>query len=217
MYDMLAWMTMDPALAVDNHLSGTANPIYTSMATDRFFWTKTGNGYPWDIQLFDDNYIYLWVTELDWSNPRSFKMFNSPTLGYYNEPLAPRYSPAGYPGSSIKITDTTYEIHTDCDTFTTHHLGYGINEVWGPYTESLGGDLPDNLTTMVISYRYTCNPNYDHCGSKEAYHFAQPYGLVEWEHFPLQADDTYGKPDNVTIFNKLVPGQVKVDTVCFPN
>jgi len=56
---MLAWMTMDPSLAASHHLSGNANPIYTSVQSDRFFWTKTGQGFPWDIQLYDNNYIYL--------------------------------------------------------------------------------------------------------------------------------------------------------------
>ncbi len=41
-YDMLAWMTMDPSLATSHHMSGTANPIYTSVQSDRFFWTKAG-------------------------------------------------------------------------------------------------------------------------------------------------------------------------------
>src|SRR5579864_6627991 len=63
-YDMLAWMTMDPTLAASHHMSGNHNPIYTTVQSDRFFWTKTGQGYPWDIQLYDNNYIYLWVTEL---------------------------------------------------------------------------------------------------------------------------------------------------------
>jgi len=77
-YDMLAWMTMDPTLAASHHMSGTANPVYTDVTSDRFFWTKTGQGYPWDIQLYDNNYIYLWVTELNWQNPSTYKVFHDP-------------------------------------------------------------------------------------------------------------------------------------------
>src|SRR5947209_17312922 len=44
-YDMLAWMTMDPTLAASHHMSGTANPIYTNVQSDRFFWTKSGQGF----------------------------------------------------------------------------------------------------------------------------------------------------------------------------
>src|SRR3954471_18265560 len=82
-YNMLAWMTMDPSLAASHHLTGTANPIYTTVLSDRFFWTKTGQGYPWDIQLYDDKYIYLWVTELNWQDPSTYKVFHDPVLGDY--------------------------------------------------------------------------------------------------------------------------------------
>lgn len=214
-YDMLAWMTMSPDLRSSNHMSGSANPVYTSVLSDRFFWTKTGQGYPWDIQLYDNKYIYLWVTELDWQNPNSFKVFNSSQSGNFNLPIAPRFAQAGYPGSTIKISDSTYEIHTDCNTFTTHTLKNVINEVWGPYTENLGGQLPPTLQTLVVSYRYNCDVNYSNCGDKEEYHLAQPYGLVKWQHQRLQADGTYAPPDNVTYFNRMVAGQVQPVTTCF--
>jgi hypothetical protein len=214
-YDMLDWMTMRSDLSTDHHMAGTANPIYTSVATDRFFWTKTGSGYPWDIQLYDEKYIYLWVTELDWQNPRSFKAFNSPKLGKYNLPFAPRFAKGGFPGSSIKISDSIYEIHSDCNSFVAKSLGHVINEVWGPYQESLGGQLPDNLKTLVISYRYSCDANYSNCKDKEEFHVAKPYGLVKWQHQSLGADGTYNPPDNQTFFNKMVSGQTTPITACF--
>ena len=102
-YDMLAWMTMDPTLASSHHMSGTANPVYTNLASDRFFWTKTGQGYPWDIQLYDNNYIYLWVTELNWQNPSTYKVFHDPVLGDYNLPLVPRFAQGGFPGSRSRL------------------------------------------------------------------------------------------------------------------
>src|SRR6266404_6132639 len=108
-YDMLAWMTMSPTLALDHHMAGTANSLYTTVTGNRFFWTKTAGGYPWDIQLYDSRYIYLWVTELDWQNPRTFKVFNSSTLGKFNLPFVPRFAKGGYPGSSIKISDSSYQ------------------------------------------------------------------------------------------------------------
>jgi len=214
---MLAWMTMDPSLGAAHHMAGSANPVYTTVLPDRFFWTKTGQGYPWDIQLYDNNYIYLWVTELDWHNPNSFKAFHSGTQGNFNLPLAPRFAQGGYPGSTIKIAkaNTTYDIHTDCNTYTTKDLGYVVNSVWGPYQETLGGDLPANLQTLVISYQYSCNSSYSNCGDKEEFHIAQPYGLVYWQHQKLQADGTYAAPDNKTYLNLLATGQVNPVTTCF--
>lgn len=219
---MLEWMTMAPDLRADHHMSGTANPIYTSLLPDRFLWTKTGQGYPWDIQLYDDNYIYLWVTELNWSDDHTYKVFHSPNprLGNYNMPLVPRLVSGLAGGGSgklatITVQDSTYEIHTDCNTYTTHDLRSVVNEVWGPYNESLGGDLPDGLETLVISYRYNCDPSYSNCGDKEEFHMAKPYGLVKWQHQRLQSDATYAVPDNVTYLNRVVAGQVQPVTSCF--
>jgi hypothetical protein len=215
LYDMLEWMTMRPDLSEAHHMTGTANPVYTHMESDRFFWTKTAQGYPWDVQLYDDRYIYLWVTELSWQNTRSYKVFHSKTRGNHNMPIAPRFARGGYPGSTITVSDSSYEIHSDCTTYVTKNLGHVVNEVWGPYKESLGGELPDNLTTMVISYRYTCDADYDNCQNKEEYHLARPYGLVKWQHEKLLPNGTYGPPDSVTIFNHVVAGQTTPITSCF--
>src|SRR5258708_15354226 len=128
-------MPMRPQLSAAHHMAGSANPLYTSVTPSRFYWTKTGSGYPWDIQLYDQKYVYLWVTELDWQNPRSFKAFNSSTLGKFNLPFAPRFAKAGYPGSTITISDSAYEIHSDCNTFVTKNLGHVVNELWRPSQE----------------------------------------------------------------------------------
>jgi hypothetical protein len=214
-YDMLAWMTMRSDLSVAHHMSGSANPLYTHKGSDRFFWTKTASGFPWDIQLFDKNYVYLWVTELDWKNPRTYKVFHSAKSGKFNLPLVPRYARGGYPGSSIKLSDSTYQIHSDCNNFVTKNLGHVINEVWGPYKESLGGDLPNGLLTLVISYRYSCDANYSNCANKEEFHVAKPYGLVKWQHQSLGSDGKYNPPDNVSYFNHLSSGQTTPFTSCF--
>jgi len=214
-YDMLTWMTMASDLRYAHHMTGTSNPIFTHLESNRFLWTKTTQGFPWDIQLYDSKYIYLWVTELDWKNPRSFKVFHSRTSGKFNMPLVPRYARGGYPGSTITVSDSTYQIHSSCDSFVTKNLGYVVNELWGPYKETLGGDLPDDLTTLVISYRYTCDKTYSHCLNKEEYHLAKPYGLVKWQHEALRANGTYGPPDKVTVFNRVEAGQVTPLTACF--
>jgi hypothetical protein len=214
-YDMLEWMTMGPELSDAHHMTGTANPVYTHREANRFFWTKTPQGYPWDVQLFDDKYIYLWVTELSWTDMRSYKVFHSSAKGNFNMPISPRFVRAGYPGATITVSDSTYEIHSSCDQFVTKNLGYVVNQVWGPYQETLGGELADNLTTMVISYRYTCDADYDNCQNKEEYHLAKPYGLVKWQHESLLPNGTYGPPDKVTIFNRVVAGQTRPVTSCF--
>src|SRR5437899_664864 len=152
---------------------------------------------------------------LCWQYTSAFKFLNRPPPGTFNLPRLPRFAQGAFPVSSIKITYSTYEIHSDCNTLVNQSLGHVLNEVWGPYSESLGGGLPNNLETLVISYRYSCDSNYLTCGDKEEFHVGKPYGLVKWQHQKLQTDGTYAAPDNVTYFNQVVAGQTQVLTTCF--
>jgi hypothetical protein len=208
-YDMLDWMTLDSNLRSGAHLSGSANPLYTSMAPGKFYWTKGGNGSPWDIQLYDSKYIYLWITELDWNNPRTFKRFADNT----NMPLVPRCAKGGSPGSVIYVPNTSYRTYSDCDHYITQNLRKGINQVWGPYPMSLGGSLPNSLQVLVASYRYNCDVNYANCNDKEEYYMAQKYGLVQWVHYSM-VKGAY-KMQQKTVFNQLRSGGASPSFPCF--
>jgi len=208
-YDMLDWMTLDSNLRGGNHMAGSANPLYTSTSPGKFYWTKGGNGEPWDIQLYDNNYIYLWITELNWADPHTFKKFANNT----NEPLVPRCAKAGFPGTTIKVPNTSYQTYSDCSHYITRNLGTGINQVWGPYNISLGGNLPTNLKILVASYRYNCNSGFANCGDKEEYYLAQKYGLVQWAHYSLSSG-TYVMKQK-TVFNRLMSGATTPSFPCF--
>lgn len=208
-YDMLDWMTLDSSLAAHGHMAGNANPLYTNMSSGKFYWTKGANGSPWDIQLFDNNYIYLWITELNWNDPHTFKKFANNT----NLPLVPRCAKAGFPGSTIRVPNTSYQTYSDCTHYITQNLLKGINQVWGPYKITLGGNLPNNLSVLVASYRYNCDVNYSNCGDKEEYYLAQKYGLVQWVHYSL-IKGVY-QMQQKTIFNKLVSGVTQPSFPCF--
>jgi hypothetical protein len=208
-YDMLDWMTMDSSLRSSYHMVGNSNPLYTDMAGGKFYWTKGASGAPWDIQLFDSKYIYLWITESNWLDPQTFKKFAKNT----NMPLTPRCAKAGFPGSTITVNDTSYQSYTDCNHYTTHSLQKGVNQLWGPYKITLGGDLPSSLSVLVASYRYNCDTNYSNCGDKEEYYFAQKYGLVQWVHYSLKSG-TY-KAVQSTVFNHMAKGNATPSFPCF--
>ncbi len=208
-YDMLDWMTLDSDLRGSHYLQGNANRLYTAIQNSKFYWTKGGLGYPWDIQLYDAKYIYLWITEWTWTNPTTFKKF---ALNY-NMPLAPRCAKAGFPGSAIKVPDTYYELHTSCKSYSLANLRYGINEVWGPYYKTFGGSLPANLKTLVVSYRYNCNSLYGNCGDKEEYYLAQRYGLVQWKHYTL-SNGSYVERQK-SVFNNIGSGATTPNFPCF--
>jgi hypothetical protein len=212
-YDMLDWMTLDADLRSNYHLEGTSNHLYTTVASDKFYWIKGDLGYPWDIQLYDANYIYLWITELSWTVPRSYKKFTDNK----NLPLVPRCAAAGFPGSTIKVSNSKYDLHTNCDQNCSVTLGLQnvINQLWGPYNLSLGGFLPNNTPTLVISYRYNCDANYQKCGDKEEFYLMKKYGLVQWIHYVrIPATGNYAQLQK-TIFNKKVVGIVTPDFPCF--
>ena len=208
-YDMLDWMTLDSNLRGNYHMAGSANPLYTNMGSGKFYWTKGGNGTPWDIQLYDNKYIYLWITELNWLDPHTFKKFANNT----NMPLVPRCAQAGFPGSVIKVPNTSYQTYSDCTHYVTQTLKQGINQVWGPYSINLGGQLPNNLKVLVASYRYNCDVNYANCGDKEEYYLAQKYGLVQWVHYSLIGGKF--QIQQKTVFNQLVSGTAKPNFPCF--
>ena len=210
-YDMLDWMTLDSDLRANYHMEGTSNPIYTVVEPGKFYWVKGGLGYPWDIQLYDSKYIYLWVTELSWTVPQSYKKFSSNT----NLPLVPRCANAGSPGSTIKVANTNYDLHTNCSNTcsVTLSLQNSINQVLGPYFYSFGGSLPNNLKTLVISYRYNCDAKFVTCLDKEEYYVTQRYGLVQWIHYVF-VNGAYGQLQKSTL-NKLVVGTVTPDFPCF--
>src|SRR5205814_7802595 len=161
------------------------------------------------IQLYDNKYIYLWITEYAWNSPTTFKKFSYNT----NMPLAPRCAKGGFPGSVIKVSNTSYDIHTSCNSYTRHTLKQGINQVWGPYYLSFGGTLPKNMPTLVVSYRYNCDLNYGKCGDKEEYYLSKHYGLVQWVHYSL-VDGSY-KQQQKSVFNKLSAGTAIPKFQCF--
>src|ERR1700744_2409037 len=90
-WDVLSVMMMDPGLASNYHMEGlTAGLpsayVYTvwDKSKSKVFYIKNPQGNPWDINLYDSNYIYQWVTEVQsfdgvdhWNDPRSCKKFNS--------------------------------------------------------------------------------------------------------------------------------------------
>src|SRR6266567_2672613 len=120
-------------------------------------------------------------------------------------------------GSTIKVANTNYDLHTNCSQSCSVTLGLqnGINQVWGPFTYSFGGSLPSNLKTLVISYRYNCDSTYQICGDKEEYYVTQRYGLVQWIHYiRIPANGTYAQLQK-TVFNKLIVGVVTPDFPCF--
>jgi hypothetical protein len=175
-YDMLNWMA-----PVASTVNGHYNVIFPQTGT--FYWVKGAAGYPWDVDTFDSNYIYQSITEQVWNDPNTYKIFETAL------PWMPRcINIPAVPGKLSSITvdpsQTKFDIHTSCTSFTTHSLGYVVNEIWGPYNMSIGGRPP--APTLTLSYRYSCDSSFTTCNYKETFSMQQGGGMVQWTYYILQ-------------------------------
>lgn len=213
-YDILSWSVMDPSLRGSHYLKGYdqtgafANDTVSQLDTidpvtglGRTWDIKSHqNGFPWDINLYDDNYIYFSVTENVWTDPHTCKRFESPTYGL----LGLRYPRFWAPGSDSLGLDSSYKIYTSCSASTQHSLNQVKFSLSGPLVMSMGGNLPPNLTTLIIGYFWNGSGNPLVYGVREQFYLQQPYGRVKWDTSNWDSTTkTYVVQKSVT-FNQLV-------------
>jgi hypothetical protein len=175
-YDMLAWMA-----PVQGTVNGHYNAVFPQAGT--FYWVKGRAGYPWDVDTFDSKYIYQSITEQDWNDPSTFKVFEV-ALPWMPRCIDIPSVPGKIASISVDATKTWFDIHTSCTSFTTHNLGYVVNEIWGPYNQSIAG-LPA-APTLTLSYRYGCDSTYGSCHYKETFAMQKGNGMVQWTYYSLQ-------------------------------
>lgn len=195
--DVLDWMTLDQNLRSSKHMKGkssTGSNTYLSTVvwSDKFYWLKHSSGDTWDINLYDNNWIYLWITENIWRDPFSYKRHYQ----NFNVKLAKRCAQPGLPGESQQIPDTGYRVANNCSESRVYRLKKGVTQFWGPYTAgqpglessrpAIGGDIPNNTTVYVVSWQWDCNNNYANCRIKEEYILTKKWGLVRWNEWSLQ-------------------------------
>jgi len=78
--DAMQYFVMRKDLREDHYLSGETNPSYTKIFPDvdfapagYWFWLKSPEAHGFDIKAFDEKYIYIRGTELEWKDNRTFK------------------------------------------------------------------------------------------------------------------------------------------------
>lgn len=218
-YDILDWAVMDPTLRDTHYMRGIkpllgnipSNHLVTKLENGRFWWTKSvSSGYPWDIQLYDDDKIYLSVTELTYADPHQCKIFQNALGQVKGVPFAKRLMKVG------EFVDSTYVAarhYTSCGVFTVPGaLGDVRCELAGPFTETLsnaaGGNLPANLSTLHVRYRWGGKGHTDGIFNVvETFNICKPYGLIEWKTQNWSKTlHQYVAPDNWVIYNQLVLG-----------
>lgn len=204
-WDVLSVMMMDPGLAAGYHMEGLTNGlpsayIYTvwDPSETKVWYVKNPQGNPWDINLYDSNYIYQWVTELGtwkgvnhWNDAKSCKKFNSggdTSTADFSMRWAPRCAAPGgdndtlwNPPPTIQPNNTNYYTYVDeVLQSTPQNLGYSRLKLLSTSTI----DITDNranppktfsITTMPLQYTYSCSVsnNINSCKFREV----DDYGL----------------------------------------
>jgi hypothetical protein len=158
-------------------------------------------GYPWDINLYDDSFIYLSITENVWTDPWSYKIFNNgsgESNATYNLRLAGRCvvpggenstiwtTPGSGTGSTLPYTSEYYFQPNPSDITNTSSDCTGAKE-WESLgwvqtqvgTTQSGFTLTDTvngtsipLTILPVTYIYSCNTqNVNDCANREEFDY----------------------------------------------
>src|SRR5581483_2591897 len=198
---------------------------YFQIDASRFWWIKgDGNnppgtgGWPWDINLYDSNFIYLSVTELNFSSPNDCKRQESlnPSIGLKGLPFCKRFStPGDFVLSPESVRVVPYSNGVAQPAFI---LGHTRCELHGPFLNQNfnspgNGNLPPNLTTLEVHYRWGGTDPSPVYNTREIYTFAWDpttnirYGLIQWQTANWNATtQQYDPPNDWSLHNNLVAG-----------
>jgi len=204
-WDVLSVMMMDPGLASGYHMEGITNGlpsayIYTiwDASSTKLYYVKNPQGNPWDINLYDSNYIYQWVTELDdwdglnhWNDPTSCKKFNNgseDSTADFSMRWAARCAAPGGNNSTfwnspppVQPNNTNYYTYLDQVLQpSAQNLEYSRLKVKDTGTMTITDNranppLSFSITTLPLQYTYSCSvsENLDSCQFREIF----DYGL----------------------------------------
>lgn len=181
--DVMKYFVMDQQRRPNQFMSGTPNPIYTDVYPNQdfagsgyWFWLKSPSAHGFDVKAFDQKYVYMRATELNWMDNTSFKRF------VHDLPIAARCVTAGKPGPQIKVANTTFKYYQSCSAYKSSTIGTSVNVLDAPSLMNTGGNI-GQVWTRVLHYHYDCDQNYQHCSDEEQFYLANGYGLWQWRHY----------------------------------
>ena len=205
-FSMFDWMTLDTDLRDAYHMDGSH--FMTQVVWPGKMWNlKTSNGDTWDSLLIDNNYIYQYLTEVNWHQPTDYKR------AYLNTNViwTPRLAHGGFPGTRVVSCDTRWVTAVDCVEGEPWYLGgpgaFIINEVRGPYTLVTGGNIGIQTVIKVLYYWDCPDGEYPwHCGWVETNWYARRYGLIRWAKFRIDSEGNNILVQESNFFNLVAGG-----------
>lgn len=189
--DMLNYFVMAYPNREANFMGpGNANPIYSSISPDYldafaesgfFVWTKSVNGYPWDVKSFDTQYVYDRTTEWNWNDPQTFKRFDQ------DLPITHRCVKVGKAGAAIKVpaANTSYGFYQNCAKSQNGALNYAWNTLTAPKFVQTAGNMGP-VSTRLFKYHYGCDSTYANCQYMEVFSLGYQIGLYDWKYYKAQ-------------------------------
>lgn len=199
-YDMHAWICNpnwrtsylqgknQAGAAVIQHCYDTGNNIV---------YTKTDIRYPWDVKGYDSDFIYDWITELDWTSAKDYKAFARRVA------MCPRYW-SGDTSWHLHHGIQTVNFYKDCVLTSTGSVvpDYTLT---GPFAYNFGG-MVGTVNTIRINYQWSPV-------DMEYLHTTLQYGWVRWSHLTL-ANGVWTE-DQWSLHNEVVVGTLTPDFGCF--
>ena len=212
-WDTLSVMVMDNGLNANYHLKGKKQD--GSDAYKYTIWKQAENkvdyikarggpssnppgGFPWDVFLYDQNFVYHWITEVDWSDPHHYKKNNNrrgESTSDYSFPWVARcaapggenstfWVPPPGPNPPYPVYNTNFQIHDDptpngCAQTGQSNIGYALFELKPTGTDTIHDHRTTpatdvSVTTMPLQYTYDCQVqgNLAQCHHREVFVFA---------------------------------------------
>lgn len=164
-------------------VNGTANPLYTEVFPDEdfarsgyWFWFKSTSVHGFDVDVFDQSFVYLRSTELVWTDNTTFKR------KHQDVPIAARCVPLNAAGPEIQVADTQIDWYAKCTQYQSSFLGTIVNDLDAPAQMDTGGNLGE-LATRVLHYHYNCDSSFQNCADEEQFFLGQGYGQWQWKHY----------------------------------
>jgi hypothetical protein len=197
--DILQFMLPNQVWALSNHLEiPGGQPIYTSVIGNQIWYVKNKQGFPWDMNTFDDDFVYQSITEVNWQEPKQFKIFASKSWPKANGAIV--WTPRDYEKNAWDmVSESTYRAYSDCSNFTTKNLGGPVITVTEtPKQIDLGGDLGKQFSLQMHYYWGAAVENL------EINTYALGFGWAQWELWSWNGTRYVQK--QVSAFNHIAPG-----------
>lgn len=210
-WDVLSLVMMDSSLTSGYHMEGNydanGNPgsyMYNEWwpSQNKLWYIKNSQGNPWDINLYDSQFIYQWVTELGkwnsvnyWNDPKSCKKFNNGFSNFDGHDSdesfiwAARCAVPGGANSSFwnpKPTSTPQDFNSRYYAYIdqvqqngSFNIDNALLELKGPGTIAIywgGSSSTESWTanTITVQYTYNCSTQGDvnSCTAREVFDYA---------------------------------------------